>query len=291
MDDLALLYRHQVQYDRAESRFLKALEIGRRALGEGNPKTLILMSNLAGFYWTARKLDRSVPLFEEVLKRRQAELGPDHPKTLLTMANLGVNYRDAGRLPEGTALLEQAWAMVRKRPVPLARDGFIPTALAQTYDQAGQFAKAEPLYREALETARKQHGKASLPVVRILDSLGLNLLKQRKYAAAEPVLRECVMSGERIGPDNWARFNAESMLGGSLLGQEKYAEAERLLLAGYEGMKQREAKIAAQSKLRLTEAIERLVQLYEAWGEPEKAAVWRARLGRTDLPADVFARP
>ena len=48
------------------------------------------------------------------------------------------------------------------------------------------------------------------------------------------------------------------MLGGALLGQKKYAEAEPLLLAGYEGMKQREAKIPPEGKVRLTEALERL---------------------------------
>ena len=46
-------------------------------------------------------------------------------------------------------------------------------------------------------------------------------------------------------------------------------------------------------KSRLTEAGERVVHLYEAWDQPEKAACWRARLGAApaDLPADVFARP
>jgi hypothetical protein len=46
-------------------------------------------------------------------------------------------------------------------------------------------------------------------------------------------------------------------------------------------------------KFRLTEAIERLVQLYEAWGQLEKAAEWRAKLPpvTAELPADVFAGP
>ena len=63
-----------------------------------------------------------------------------------------------------------------------------------------------------------------------------------------------------------------------MLGQQKYAEAEPLLLAGYVGMKQREAKIRAQGKVRLTEALERLVQLYDAWGKPEQAEQWRREL-------------
>jgi hypothetical protein len=34
-----------------------------------------------------------------------------------------------------------------------------------------------------------------------------------------------------------------------------------------------------------------VVRLYENWGKPEKAAVWRAKLDLADLPADFFARP
>ena len=45
-------------------------------------------------------------------------------------------------------------------------------------------------------------------------------------------------------------------MGATLLGQKKYAEAEPLLLAGYEGMKQREAKIPAAGKIRLRDVCE-----------------------------------
>ena len=47
-------------------------------------------------------------------------------------------------------------------------------------------------------------------------------------------------------------------MGGSLLGQKKFTEAEPLLLQGYEGMKQREDKIPPVGRPRLREAIERL---------------------------------
>ena len=62
------------------------------------------------------------------------------------------------------------------------------------------------------------------------------------------------------------------------MGQKKYADAESLLLAGYEGMKKREAKIPPQGKVRLTEALERLVQLYEATNKKDETAKWRKQL-------------
>ena len=47
---------------------------------------------------------------------------------------------------------------------------------------------------------------------------------------------------------------------------------------GYEGMKQRETKSPANGKIRLTETVERLVQLYNAWGKEDEAAKWRKKL-------------
>ena len=70
----------------------------------------------------------------------------------------------------------------------------------------------------------------------------------------------------------WTRFYTMSQLGGALLGEKKYAEAEPLLLAGYEGLKEREAKIPAVRRHCLIEATERLVQLYEVTGKKDKAA-------------------
>ena len=82
-----------------------------------------------------------------------------------------------------------------------------------------------------------------------------------------------------------------SQLGGALLGQGRYAEAEPLIVPGYEGVKRREAKIAVPEKFRLREAAERVVRLYEDWGKTEQATAWKARLGMPDLPADLFAGP
>ncbi len=103
-------------------------------------------------------------------------------------------------------------------------------------------------------------------------------LAQRKYVEAEPVLRECLAKRTELASDDWKTYNAQSLLGEALSGQQKYAEAEPLLTAGYEGMKQREATIPPEAKSRLPLALERLVRLYEAWDKPDEAAKWRQEL-------------
>ena len=105
-------------------------------------------------------------------------------------------------------------------------------------------------------------------------------LVEGKFAEAEALARECLGIREIEIPDDWRAFNARSMLGAALLGQQKYAEAEPLLLAGNEGMKQRENNIPAAGKPHLKEALQRLVQLYEATNRPAQAAECKQKLER-----------
>ena len=68
------------------------------------------------------------------------------------------------------------------------------------------------------------------------------------------------------------------MLGGALAGQKKFPEAEPLLLEGYSGMKDREAKIPPARNIRVAEAVRRLVDLYIAWDKPDEAEKWRTKV-------------
>jgi hypothetical protein len=74
------------------------------------------------------------------------------------------------------------------------------------------------------------------------------------------------------------------------MGKRNYAEAEPLLISGYEGMRQRDSGIRDRYQV-LEESIQTLVQLFEATSQFEKAAEWRTKLtviqaaGRNGRPA------
>jgi tetratricopeptide (TPR) repeat protein len=260
--------------------YQEALEVQTAQLGADHPSTLATKSELAVLYWRMKKLDLSIPLLEEVLEQRRKKQGAEHPQTLLALANLGVNYRDAGRVDDGIRCLEEALAALRQFPGPLpAYLTWVPGTLAQTYDRAKQYTKSELLYREFLQQGRKQFGHDDPRTAGLMAQLGLNLLAQKKYAEAEPVLRECLAVRAKKQPDDWSTFNTKSMLGAALSGQKKYTDAEPLLKDGYAGLKQRQDNIPEPVRqLRLTEALERLVQLYEAIDNQDEAARWRKEL-------------
>ncbi|HEY7387982.1 MAG TPA: hypothetical protein VH640_05705, partial [Bryobacteraceae bacterium] len=106
--------------------------------------------------------------------------------------------------------------------------------------------------------------------------LSLAYLSEGKFAQSEPLARQALDWNKRKQPDDWQRFRAESLLGASLAGQKKYAEAEPLLLAGYRGMEQRKEQMGLPNKYHWDRAREWIVQLYEAWGKPDRAAEWRS---------------
>jgi eukaryotic-like serine/threonine-protein kinase len=288
-NNLAALYQSAGKHAQAETLYKEALQGQTAKLGADHPRTLASMNNLAALYWKMKRLDRSVPLFEEAYKLRRKKLGAGHPDTLMTLANLGVNYRDAGRLEDGIRCLKDSLDGARKSPGPLpAKLNWVAGELAATLDGARRYAQSESLYREFLQQGRRQYGDADPRTAGLMAYLGHNLLAQQKHAEAEGVLRECVAIRDQREPDAWTTFNTRSLLGGALLGQNKYAEAEALLLAGYEGMSTREGTIPVQGRSRVTEALERLVQLNEATGKETETKRWRKALqSREQLLAAV----
>jgi serine/threonine protein kinase len=269
------------------------LKLVEPKLGHDHPLTLQNRNNLAMNYWRAGRFDLSVPLFELTLKQKIAKFGADDPETLKTQANLGVTYVSAGRPEEGARVMEEALRRAQGRSKAMTAVAWLRPKLAAAYDASGQFARSEPIYREELETARKSFGSGDLRAAGAAAQLSWNFLMQEKWGEAESVLRECLAVREKTQPDDWTTFNTRSVLGGALLGQGKKAEAEPLLLSGYQGMKAREAKIPSKARDRLSEAAARVVRLYEALGKPEQAAEWQRTTSYlpAELPADVFAHP
>jgi hypothetical protein len=107
-------------------------------------------------------------------------------------------------------------------------------------------------------------------------------LGARHWSEAAATARECLDIYSRTTPDDWLRFFTMSQLGAALVEQKRYAQAEPLLVQGYEGLKAREAKMSVPARRHVSGAAARIVPFYEAWGKPDKAEEWRKRLDAHD---------
>ena len=163
------------------------------------------------------------------------------------MNNLGAVYERQGRFDKAEPLFEESVAILRQTtnltdPVLLAA----LLALVRAYQAGDKYDKAEPLLVDSVAAVRGQFGDDHPLAAGLRAQLGLNHLKRRQYAAAEPALRDCLAFREKKQPDDWLTFNTRSMLGEALLGQQKYTDAEPLLKEGYEGIKHAQNKIPAE---------------------------------------------
>jgi tetratricopeptide (TPR) repeat protein len=279
MNDFGLACLEAKQIDRALPLLEEALKLRRRRLAPDDARIPTSINNLALAYQAAGKDAEAIPLFEEALATNKARRGPDHSSTLIMMNNLAASYREVGRLDRAVPLLEEAVAGLEKLRFQDTYADRIVHHLCNVYEQVQKnYAGAESWRRKWLVVLEERHGALSVEHAQEQAQLGWNLVQQGKWTEAETMLRQALTVRQEKQPDEWRTFNTCSVLGDAILGQKKYADAEPLLLQGYEGMKLREAQIPPNGKQWLTQSLERLVRLYQAWNKPTEAAKWQKKL-------------
>ena len=263
----------------AEQTYLEALAILRKVYGAKHQALACTMENLACVQQGQGKLADAEIGHSNALTMKIELLGNKHPDVSDSLNNLALCLCRQGRLAEAETMIRDALAM------RIELLGNQHPDVAQSLDylgiilrDRGQLTEAEATNRVALAMRRKLLRKEHPDLAASLDDLACVLRDRGKDAEAAELLQESVGIREKRLPDDWRTFSTRSTLGGCLAAQKKYAEAEPLLLSGYEGLQQRQERLSPLDKPRLKEALERLVQLYEATDRPDQAAEWKKKL-------------
>jgi eukaryotic-like serine/threonine-protein kinase len=279
INNLTIVYSQQGQYADAERLLENLLAIRQRVSGEEGLETLTVKQNLAATYVEQGKYEQAEPMLNRVLEVRRRVLGAEDPQTLSAMGWLASVYVGQGKYGQAEPMLNSILEVRRRVSGAEHLDTLIAmNALAAMYQRQGRNADADALYAKVAEAARRTLGPQHAETLSALSGIGSIRIQLRKYAEAEPVLREVLAGSEKSGPNEWRRYSSLSLLGESLSGQGKYAEAEPLLLGGYAGLIERESAIPMTSRDNLQNAGTWIVELYRNWGKPEIAADWKQRV-------------
>jgi tetratricopeptide (TPR) repeat protein len=289
MNSLGVIYQDVGRLDEAEALQKECLKRSTVTRGPDHPGTLICMFNLAGTYRIMGRLEEALSLQEEELKRSRAVLGSTHPSTLVSVATLATGYANAGRLAAALPLYEKA---VRGSKMRLGLDHprtlAMMTFLGVTLLDAGRTGEALPMLEQTLTLRKTKLGVDHPDTLFSMNNLARARLNDDP-ACAEKLMRQCLEIRAKRDENDWHASESHTLLGASLLGQKRYAEAEPHLLNGYRGMKALEAKIPAPHKKRVAQTAQWIFKLYEAMGLLEKAKAWRAveKKMATALPNQV----
>jgi serine/threonine protein kinase/tetratricopeptide (TPR) repeat protein len=276
----------------------QARDLAVPKLGPEHPLTLRILQSLGTIYRAYHRTAEAIALLEHVRQKRVMLLGGHHRVTLNTLFQLALAYQDAGELDKALPLLQEAAAGVERLQFAWSTGDSIVPQLCFLHERLKQFDQAEVWRRKWLAVIKVRDGPGSGLYVglRGLAGLGWNLLKQQKYAEAEPILRESLAILEKIEPGEWTTCYTQALLGGALLGQQKYSESEPLLVDGYQGMRKTgngrgHSYTSSRTPARVIETLERLVQLYDAMNKPDEAAKWRMELEAFTKETEAVSKP
>ena len=276
LDDLAGLLKRRRDYAAAEPLLREALEIRRGQFGNEHWQVAESLNNLALVLWHKGDHAEAESRFREALLMSRGLFGNEHLKVAYVLNNLAMFMYDRRHYDVAESLLRDALAMQQK----LVGDEHLSVAealnnLAKVLREKGEYAEAESLLGESLSTYRKLLGNRSPQVTYVMTELALLLMRKGDPKSAEPLLREAVdIRRETLHEGNWVTANAESMLGECLTALGRYEEAEPLLLSSYDII---DAERGHTGK-RTQEALQRIIDLYEAWKKPDSASKYRQLL-------------
>jgi tetratricopeptide (TPR) repeat protein len=220
------------------------------------------------------QLEHADSLYYEALAIRRSLYGDRNSLVADVLAQIADNANLGRDLRRGDSLYRLAEGIIRT-VYPQGHPDLVGTL--QTHgnalQRADRFADAEPLFREALELATRFSGPNSLNVAGADIGLGFTLTMLGKYTEAEAFDRDAIRIYRSMFDDKNAMVvMARDHLGDALRGEGRFAEAEPLLLAGYERFKVPNSV----TKLWRGHVLTALARLYDAEGRHDEAAEYLA---------------
>lgn len=147
--------------------------------------------------------------------------------------------------------------------------------------ETGEYDRAEGMIREELDLNIKLLGPEHWRVAdSYLGLAGIALENDEPDEARQLALTALDIYRQALPAGHLKISGGESVLGDVYLAQGRYAEAEPLLLESYRAMEAVQDRVPYRIA-----ALETLIDLYEAWGKPEKAVEYGERLEALEAEA------
>jgi eukaryotic-like serine/threonine-protein kinase len=272
LTNLGAFLEEKRKFKEAEELYLESLQIKRQIEGEETIDVGRSYNNLGKLYYAQENYAAAEPNYRKALAiyKRVAHGRPD-PEVATTLNNLASLLDSKGKRTESEILHRQALEMRRK--LFGSRSPKILSSLnnlAFVLVAQDRPKEAEPLAREAVSIADETLPKSHLNRGMFLRNLAMVLAAHGKGKEGEPFAREALALFRDDDPASTKTAVTESILGGCLAVQGRYAEAEPLLLRSYGVLRQAEGNAEYASAAR-----RRIVDLYTAWEKPERAAEYR----------------
>ena len=273
MDNLASLYQALGRYEETQTLLDQTLQVRRRVFGEEHPSTVTSMHQLALIYLDQGRYEEAEQLNVKALEKYRRVLGDEHPWILSSMNNLALLKQKLGRLDEAQSLLAKTVETNRRllgeeHPETLTA----MSNLARIYQGQGRIEESESLFIKTLKGMRRVLGIEHSETLRTMNNLASLYRLQNRCDKAEPIYAEATEILKRVMPADFMGTGITLWGRGRCLEKlEHYEEAEAALLEARDIL----AASMGEGDENTIGTMQSLVDLYQSWGKPQKAAEYR----------------
>jgi serine/threonine-protein kinase len=281
--DLAATLRELFNSQFYAGNFATADEIGARVLamtkqvnGERHALVAEDLINLGAVRYERGEYAAAERYYRDALAITEGWYGKEHFKTGSNLTMLGRSLHMQMRLDDASEVLRRAVA-IQERVFGLVhpRVASAVNDLGAVALRRGNYDEAEAAFRRMNEIYRSVYGTKHYLIGIAISNIGSVYTARNDHKRAEPFYREAIAMYEATqGAQHMNTGIGRLKLGDALVGQGRYADAEKELLAGYEIL----TKQTSPSVSWLKRARENLVKLYTASNQPEKARPFETAL-------------
>ncbi len=283
LDNLGNIYQERGDGAAAERAYRDALAIRRDKLGPDHKDVAASMNNVATILHDREEYDAAEELYMVSLAISRRALGEDHPEVSTSLNNLAVLLHDRKKLEEAEPVYRESLAIAR-RTLGAQHPGVVVSIsnLAVLLTDMRRFEEAEELLSESLGISVGLWGEGAVQVAYVYQQIGsLELERGNTALALDHYERGGAILETKLATDHPEVVLVQAGKGRALTQLAEYAEGEELLLKAYNATLKRWGPEDED----IFELCGWIAELYDAWGQPQAAAGYRA-IARGDATAE-----
>jgi serine/threonine protein kinase/tetratricopeptide (TPR) repeat protein len=277
LSELANTHYYLGHYDISKDLNERALQMDEQIYGDRNPNVAQDLTNLADIQYQWSRYAEAERLQRTAAGIMQAWYGKDHPETADDMTILGKYLIAEGRADEAVPILRESLAALENHYGKVhPRVALAVGELGLALQRQGNLDEAEADFSRQAEIYRSVYGEKSQQLGAAVANLAGLYSDRKDYAKSEQLFRDALkLYADSLPAGHLNIAIAHVRLGGVLLRDKRYSDAEGESRSGYELLMKQSTPPARWVETARND----LLAEYDAMDQSEKAAKIRAELG------------
>lgn len=261
LNDYAVLKYDIAEYNESEKMYTESLNILLENFGEKDRDVASLYNNLANVMQQKNDIDGAEKYFNKALQLNIKLLGENRPEVSANYNNLAYIYIDKGDFAKAEEYFKKSLDLKTKYYGPdHSIVGFASVNLGALEFRIGKLNESEKYILDAIKNLKISVNEDHIWIGLAYYWYGKILIEKEKYSDAETYLRKSLQINKNNYPtDHPNIISSSAELGVAAYYLNRFEEAEKLLVYGYEGVK----KIKGEKDHNTIRFLEYLIKLYE----------------------------